>query len=303
MLRAATTDSSGDESQSYVTVLATRSGRLEKVGQVGGLGKGERIYAVRFIGERGYVVTFRQIDPLYTLDLADPARRRPWSASSRSSATPPTCTRSATGCCSASARTRRARGREGTQLSLFDVSDPAAPRLLQRQTLAVHVSDVEYDHHAFLWWAPKRLAVVPVTDYDERAARAGVRVPRRPRRRHQRGGLDLRGRRRPAHLRDRRAPLHADRRRACTRTTSTRSPAARSPPSRWADRKFRAGARCSRHDPPSQTSSRAGRGLRRARAVSRPVNGHRRRLNAAGGRVSRRSPRSPSGRASSAPAR
>ena len=41
-------------------------------GQVGGLGRGERIYAVRFLGDAGYVVTFRQTDPLYTLDLADP---------------------------------------------------------------------------------------------------------------------------------------------------------------------------------------------------------------------------------------
>ena len=75
MLRAATT-SNDNESQSYVTVLATKGGRLEKAGQVGGLGRGERIYAVRFIGDRGYVVTFRETDPLYTLDLADPARPR-----------------------------------------------------------------------------------------------------------------------------------------------------------------------------------------------------------------------------------
>ena len=46
--------------------------KLNQVGAVGGLGEGERIYGVRFMGERGYVVTFRQIDPLYTLDLSDP---------------------------------------------------------------------------------------------------------------------------------------------------------------------------------------------------------------------------------------
>ena len=34
---------------------------------------------MRFIGDRGYVVTFRQIDPLYTLDLSDP--REPCAAS------------------------------------------------------------------------------------------------------------------------------------------------------------------------------------------------------------------------------
>jgi len=37
---------------------------------------GEQVFAVRFAGERGYVVTFRRIDPLYVLDLADPADPR-----------------------------------------------------------------------------------------------------------------------------------------------------------------------------------------------------------------------------------
>merc|ERR1740124_1189956 len=44
------------------------------VGKASDLGRGERIYAVRFLGERGFVVTFRQIDPFYTLDLSDPTK-------------------------------------------------------------------------------------------------------------------------------------------------------------------------------------------------------------------------------------
>ena len=60
------------ESQSTVTVLDQQGNRLVRIGSVTGLGKGERIYAVRFMGEQGYVVTFRQTDPLYTLDLRDP---------------------------------------------------------------------------------------------------------------------------------------------------------------------------------------------------------------------------------------
>ncbi|SDJ67124.1 Secreted protein containing C-terminal beta-propeller domain [Halovenus aranensis] len=46
---------------------------LSMTGSVTGLGETERIYSVRFEGEKGYVVTFRQIDPFYTLDLSDPA--------------------------------------------------------------------------------------------------------------------------------------------------------------------------------------------------------------------------------------
>ena len=59
-------------SSSRVTVLRQDGAKLNQIGAVGGLGEGERIYAVRFMGERGYVVTFRQVDPLYTLDLTDP---------------------------------------------------------------------------------------------------------------------------------------------------------------------------------------------------------------------------------------
>jgi len=38
---------------------------LKKVGELRGLKPEEDIYAVRFAGERGYVVTFRIIDPLF----------------------------------------------------------------------------------------------------------------------------------------------------------------------------------------------------------------------------------------------
>ncbi len=62
-----------EEQASSVTVLTDDgAGNLREVGRVGGLGPGERIFAVRFMGARGYVVTFRQIDPLYTLDLSNP---------------------------------------------------------------------------------------------------------------------------------------------------------------------------------------------------------------------------------------
>ena len=46
--------------------------RLNVVGKVNGFGAGERIFSTRFLGTRGFVVTFRQIDPLFTLDLHDP---------------------------------------------------------------------------------------------------------------------------------------------------------------------------------------------------------------------------------------
>lgn len=45
---------------------------LEIVGKIEGLAEEERIYSARFMGDIGYFVTFRQVDPLFSVDLSDP---------------------------------------------------------------------------------------------------------------------------------------------------------------------------------------------------------------------------------------
>ena len=62
--------------ESFLTTLRASGGALVQAGRIGELGKGERVYAVRFVGDTGYVVTFRQIDPLYTIDSPTPERPR-----------------------------------------------------------------------------------------------------------------------------------------------------------------------------------------------------------------------------------
>jgi uncharacterized secreted protein with C-terminal beta-propeller domain len=44
---------------------------LKITGKVEGLAKGERIYSTRFMGDRCYIVTYRNVDPLFVLDLSD----------------------------------------------------------------------------------------------------------------------------------------------------------------------------------------------------------------------------------------
>ncbi|MGH7857121.1 MAG: beta-propeller domain-containing protein, partial [Candidatus Binatia bacterium] len=152
-------------SESFVTVLAQRDEVLAEVGRVGGLGRGERIYAVRFIGDVGYVVTFRQVDPLYTLDLSDPTRPRvvgELKIPGYSSYLHPV----GDGLVLGVGQEATDEGRVlGTQLSLFDVRDPAAPKRLAQLGLGGGSSGAEYDHHAFLWWPPSKLAVLPLQLY------------------------------------------------------------------------------------------------------------------------------------------
>jgi uncharacterized secreted protein with C-terminal beta-propeller domain len=146
-----------------VTVLDERAGALTRVGEVGGLGRGERIYAVRFVEDRGYVVTFRQVDPLYVLALDDPRKPRvtgELKILGYSAYLHPIGDDLLLGVGQDATEEGRT---QGTQLSVFDVSNPAAPaRLAQRTLGAGSNSDAEYDHHAFLWWPATSLAVIPL---------------------------------------------------------------------------------------------------------------------------------------------
>ena len=62
----------------YVVETEDRNddGELSVTGHIGEIAVTERIYAARFIGDKGFLVTFRQVDPLFTLDLSDPAAPR-----------------------------------------------------------------------------------------------------------------------------------------------------------------------------------------------------------------------------------
>ena len=156
------------ERQSWVTVLGERDGRLETTGRVGGLGKGERIYAVRFLGDTGFVVTFRQVDPLFTVDLSDPAApavRGELQIAGYSAYLHPVGEDLLLG---VGQDASDAGIRAGAQVSLFDVRDLAHPKRLAHHPLAPDAyssSEAEWDHHAFLWWAPEHLAVLPLQAY------------------------------------------------------------------------------------------------------------------------------------------
>jgi len=179
ILRAASTVGFGPDAESKVTTLARADGRLVQRGQVGGLGRGERIYAVRFIGDVGYVVTFRQTDPLYTIDLADPANPRvrgELKIPGYSAYLHPVGDGLLLGVGQEATENGRV---QGLQLSLFDVSDLARPVRLQKAQLGERWSSsaVEWDHHAFLWWPATQLAVLPI-DSEAFQGALGFRVDR-----------------------------------------------------------------------------------------------------------------------------
>ncbi|MEV0581641.1 beta-propeller domain-containing protein [Nonomuraea sp. NPDC050310] len=172
-LRVATTLSNGgpqptqppeDASSSGVYVFKTDT--MHKIGEVTGLGKGERIYSVRFMGPTGYVVTFKQVDPLYTLDLRDPAAPKvtgELKITGFSAYLHP----AGEGRLIGLGQEASEKGRTlGTQLSLFDVRDPANPTRLSQLFQKDSGSEAEWDPHAFLYWPKTGLTVVPLNSYN-----------------------------------------------------------------------------------------------------------------------------------------
>ena len=157
------------DSESLVSVLRDNGDELELIGNVDGLGRGERIYAVRMIADRGYVVTFRQVDPLYVLDLSDPARptvEGELKIPGYSAYLHPI----ADGHLLGVGQDADEDGRVfGLQASLFDVSDPMDPQRTDRFTMKGGHSELEWDHHAFLFDPSDGLTVIPFQRWDERS--------------------------------------------------------------------------------------------------------------------------------------
>lgn len=117
---------------------------LEIISGAYNLGEDERIYSVRFMGDKGYIVTFKQIDPFYVLDLSNPKDiivEGELKIPGFSSYLHPLEENLIVGI-----------GKEDRQvkISLFDVSDPKDPEEISKYQLDDFWSEVESTHHAFL---------------------------------------------------------------------------------------------------------------------------------------------------------
>ena len=151
-----------------LTLLREGDGRLAKIAELPNasrpapIGKpGERLYAARFVGNRAYLVTFRVTDPLYVLDLSNPADPRlagelaipgysdylhplgeRWLIGVGKAAVPDTSGVLGDG---------RGAWYQGVKVALFDVGDPAAPREIDSRVIGRRGSEtaVSWNHHAF----------------------------------------------------------------------------------------------------------------------------------------------------------
>jgi uncharacterized secreted protein with C-terminal beta-propeller domain len=157
------------------SVFVLDENSLKVDGSVGGLGRGEQVHAVRFIGPLAYVVTFRSVDPMYVLDLHDPAHPRlagELRVTGYSDYLHPVGDGRLLGV-----------GQDvtdglvhGLQVSLFDVSSPDHPKLLAGVAREHTPSESPIDPHAFLYWAADGIAVIPIDSWNYRQSGAALVV-------------------------------------------------------------------------------------------------------------------------------
>jgi len=168
VLRVATTEPAwvtGSGPENRVFALGHEGEALKELGRLEGIGKpGESIFAVRFLGSRGFVVTFERIDPLYALDLSDPTAPKvagELEVPGFSTYLHPL-----------GEERLIAVGRDpennSLKLSLFDVADLADSKELDSLLVgAGSYSDAEYDHHAFTYYSPAGVLALPVTAWGQ----------------------------------------------------------------------------------------------------------------------------------------
>jgi inhibitor of cysteine peptidase len=161
---ATTSRRNGRSSNVYVL-----DGDLEIVGWLEGLAPGETIYSARFMGDRCYLVTFKQVDPLFTIDLSDPENPKvlgklkipgysdylhPYDED----------TLIGLGKDTVDAEEGDFAWYQGVKISLFDVSNVHNPRELAKYIVGERGSDSPAldDHRAFLFSRARNLLVIPI---------------------------------------------------------------------------------------------------------------------------------------------
>lgn len=168
LLRIGITHFNGEDLTNSLKVLDITNDLMLEVSSLDGLGNGEEIKSMRFCGEKVFMVTFMQTDPLYTIDLSDPTdpevagelKINGFSAylhpidedTILAVGLDATNTGSIT----------------GFQVALYDVSNFSNPVQSHKLTVDGAWSSTTWDHHAFRYVSGKNMLIVPISTGYER---------------------------------------------------------------------------------------------------------------------------------------
>lgn len=171
-LRVATTLGSRDKTENRLYIYDKD---LNEIGKIDNMANGEEIYSVRFIGKVGYIVTFKEIDPLFVIDLSDPTKpeiKGELKIPGYSSYLHPYDETHIIGI-GHNTKTNQYGGTQNTtmKMSMFDVSDLENPKEMFSVDIGnkYAYSEITSNHKALFYNKAKNLIGFPVTitDYND----------------------------------------------------------------------------------------------------------------------------------------
>jgi len=164
--RIATTTGWGDNSLNHMYNLDEN---LNIIGKLEDLAHGEKIYSVRFMKDRAYLVTFKQTDPLFVIDLSnnEPRILGELKIPGYSDYLHPYDETHIIGIGKEAVESQQGNFAlyQGVKLSLFDVSDVNNPIEISKYNIGDRGTDSEalHEHKAFLFDKDKNLLVLPIS--------------------------------------------------------------------------------------------------------------------------------------------
>ena len=169
VFRVATT--SWNHKLGQVNNVYTLNEKMEVIGKLEGLAPNESIYSARFMGDRCYLVTFKKVDPLFTIDLSNPYNPKvlgKLKIPGFSNYLHPYDENIVIGVGKETeeAKTGDFAWHQGVKISMFDVSDVTNPRELAKIVIGDRGSEspAQYDHKAFLFSKARNLLVIPILE-------------------------------------------------------------------------------------------------------------------------------------------
>jgi uncharacterized secreted protein with C-terminal beta-propeller domain len=160
-LRIATTQSRTSQGSNIFILDKT----LNIVGSIRNIAKNESIQSVRFSGDKGYVVTFEQIDPLFVIDLANPKSPKILGELKIPGFSSYLHMYSDNLLIGVGTNADLEGRQNGLKISLFDISDSANPKELDSLVFSGYVSPAQHQHKAFMISKSHGLFGIPVEKY------------------------------------------------------------------------------------------------------------------------------------------
>jgi uncharacterized secreted protein with C-terminal beta-propeller domain len=149
-----------------ISVLGFQGGALKLLGKTADYGDGERTFGTRFVGTRGFVITARQVDPLFTFDLTDPTHPTKVGELEMPGFIGylhPIDDTHLLGI----GREPGTGGKMQLKVALLDVTDLTGPKLQAVQLVGegFSYSDALWDPKAFTWLPAQKMLAIPFADY------------------------------------------------------------------------------------------------------------------------------------------